>query len=131
MGDIVQFDRFQPLTNAYEVAKSKGLDLISNKQLRFLLGSYYDDEVSRVMRSINDIENSFSRDWVPILERSSKEFKFKHYLELDDPMLFSKPSREKNILKINRDNFRGTSENLTKIVTSIDKIQELINQEIN
>ena len=35
LGDIIQFDRFQPLTNAYEVLKSKGLDQVSNKQLRF------------------------------------------------------------------------------------------------
>ena len=45
LSDIVRFDRFQPLTNAFEVAKSKGLDLISNKQLRFNIGAYYDDEI--------------------------------------------------------------------------------------
>ena len=131
LGHIIQFDRFQPLTNAYEVAKSKGLDLISNKQLRFLLGSYYDDEVSRISRSINDIENSFSRDWVPILELRSKEFRFKYFVELNDPLFFSKPSREKNILKLNRDNFRGSSENVNKIIKSIDRIQQLINDELN
>ena len=131
LGDIVQFDRFQPLSNAYEVAKSKGLDLISNKQLRFLLGSYYDDEVSRVERSVRDIENAFSRDWVPILEAHSEEFKFKGYVVLKDPLFYSRPSREKTILKLNRDNFRGSSENVTRIIKTIDKIQELINQEIN
>jgi hypothetical protein len=131
LGDIVQFDRFQPLSNAYEVAKSKGIDLISNKQLRFLLGSYYDDEISRVQQSVKDIENAFSRDWVPILEQHSKEFKFKSYVVLKDPTFYAKPSREKTILKLNRDNFRGTSENVSKIINTIDRIQELINQEIN
>src|SRR6056300_1263594 len=30
LGAIIQFDRFQPLTNAYDVLKSDGLDKISN-----------------------------------------------------------------------------------------------------
>ena len=29
LGSVIQFDRFQPLTNAYEVLKSNGLDRIS------------------------------------------------------------------------------------------------------
>jgi len=40
LGNIIQFDSFQPLTNTYEVAKSNGLNLISNKKLRFLIGTY-------------------------------------------------------------------------------------------
>ena len=55
LGDIMQFDRFQPLTNAYEVLKSKGLDQVQNKELRFLLGTYYDDEAKRSIESIKDV----------------------------------------------------------------------------
>lgn len=40
LGTIVRFDRFQPLTNAYEVLKFKGLDNLLNKDLTFKLGTY-------------------------------------------------------------------------------------------
>jgi hypothetical protein len=63
LGAIIQFDRFQPLTNAYEVLKSNGLDKISNKKLRFLLGRYYDDEASHMIKSTNDIEIAFNDHW--------------------------------------------------------------------
>lgn len=47
--------------------KSKGLEQIQNKQLRFLIRKYYDDEVSHMIKSIGDIEITFNRDWMPIL----------------------------------------------------------------
>jgi hypothetical protein len=50
LGDIIQFDRFQPLTNAYELIKSKGPDEISNKELRFQFGTYYDDKANHISR---------------------------------------------------------------------------------
>ena len=131
LGDIIQFDRFQPLTNAYEVAKSKGLELISNKQLRFLLGTYYDDEANDVQLAIQDIQRSFNRDWIPILQQRIVDFRFKSFLTIDEPLIFSSPSRERNILKLNRDNFRGSSEGVTHVIKTIDRIQELINQELN
>lgn len=77
LSDIIQFDRFQSLTNAYEVLKSKGLDQISNKQLRFLLGTYYDDKATHIQEAINDIKHTFVNDWIPLLKENVVEFKFK------------------------------------------------------
>lgn len=62
---FIQFERFQPITNSYEALKSRGLDQVSNKELRLLLGEYYDDEISHTIKSVGDIEKSFNDEWVP------------------------------------------------------------------
>ncbi|RED44225.1 DUF6090 family protein [Seonamhaeicola aphaedonensis] len=90
LADIIQFDRFQPLTNAYEVAKSKGLDLVSNKELRFLLGTYYDDEAQHAVKSISDLELTFNKDWNPIMLQEVTDFKYKDYVVVQDFGVFSK-----------------------------------------
>jgi hypothetical protein len=56
LGDVVRFDRFRALTNAYEVLKSKGIDKVSNKQLQFLLGMYYDDQSVAASTASNDLK---------------------------------------------------------------------------
>ena len=82
LGAIIQFDRFQPLTNAYEVLKSNGLDKISNKELRFLLGTYYDDEATHMIKSISDIELAFNEHWTPILLEEMVVFEFRKSVEI-------------------------------------------------
>jgi hypothetical protein len=130
LGTIIQFDRFQPLTNAYEVVKSNGLDRISNKQLRFLLGRYYDDEAFRMIKSINDIEDTFNNHWIPILFEETVEFKFKKMVELKDYSVLLKPSKERNILKLHRDNYAGGINTIKSGIRTIEEIQDLITKEI-
>ena len=124
LGAIIQFDRFQPLTNAYEVLKSNGLDRISNKQFRFLLGKYYDDEAIRMIKSTNDIELAFNDHWTPILFEETVEFEFKKSVELKDYSVLLKSSKERNILKLSRDNY---SSGLNKIKSGINTIDEIEN----
>ena len=131
LGDIIQFDRFQPLTNAYEVAKSKGLDLISNKQLRFLIGTYYDDDAKQVGKSIEDIERTFHTEWTPLLRKEAQEAEFKNYVILKDINILKNDSQIMNTLRINKGNFKGGYERLKKVITIIEKIQDLINKELN
>ena len=131
LGAIIQFDRFQPLTNAYEVLKSNGLDRISNKQLRFLLGRYYDDEALRMIKSINDIEIAFNDHWLPILFEEAVEFEFKKSVELKDNSVLLKPSKERNILKLNRDNYASGINGIKSGIRTIEEIQNLITKEIN
>ena len=131
LGDIVQFDRFMPLTNAYEVLKSKGLETITNKQLRFMLGAYYDDESLRVRESIQDIETSFNSDWMPIMREIGEEFRFKQYLIVSDPRGFQKGNKPNRILRLNQDNFASSADKIAKILVTIDRIQEMINEELN
>ena len=130
LGAIIQFDRFQPLTNAYEVLKSNGLDRISNKQLRFLLGRYYDDEAFRMIKSINDIEDTFNDHWIPILFEETVEFKFKKSVELKDYSVLLKPSKERNILKLHRDNYASGINKIKSGIRTIEEIQDLIAKEI-
>ena len=130
LGRIIQFDRFQPLTNAYEVLKSNGLDKISNKNLRFLLGRYYDDEASHMIKSTNDIEIAFNNHWVPILFEEMVEFEFKKSVELKDYSILLKPSKAQNILKLNRDNLSEGIKRIRLGLATIDEIQDLITKEI-
>jgi uncharacterized membrane protein YgaE (UPF0421/DUF939 family) len=131
LGDIIQFDRFQPLTNAYEVLKSKGLDQVQNKELRFLLGAYYDGEANHTINAIKDIEETFKDDWVPIIREEANDMKFKNYVILKDIKLFSEESAAKNLLRINRDNFGGGKETIDKTITTIEEIQDIITKELN
>jgi hypothetical protein len=130
LGTIIQFDRFQPLSNAYEVVKSNGLDRISNKQLRFLLGRYYDDEAFRMIKSTNDIEIAFSDHWLPILFEETVEFEFKKSIELKDYSVLLKPSKERNILKLHRDNYASGIVRIKSGIRTIEEIQDLITEEI-
>lgn len=131
LADVIQFDRFQPLTNAYEVLKSKGLDQIQNKQLRFLLGTYYDDEAKNVIEAIKDIEETFKVEWIPIMRKEVDDMKFKEFVILKDITLFTEESLAKNILKVNRDNFGGGKDRIEKTIKTIEKIQEIITNELN
>ena len=130
LGTIIQFDRFQPLTNSYEVLKSNGLDRISNKKLRFLLGRYYDDEALRMIKSTSDIEIAFNNHWLPILFEETVEFEFKKSVELKDYNVLLKPSKERNILKLTRDNYASGINRIKSGIRMIDEIQNLITQEI-
>ncbi|MEO1513948.1 MAG: DUF6090 family protein [Bacteroidota bacterium] len=130
LGTIIQFDRFQPLTNAYEVLKSNGLDKISNKQLRFLLGRYYDDEALRIIKSTSDIEMAFNDHWVPILFEETEEFEFKKSVKLKNHRILLKPSKERNILKLSRDNYASGMGKIQRGLKRVEEIQGLLAKEI-
>lgn len=131
LGDIVQFDRFQPLTNAYEMLKSKGLDNLSNKKLAFLLGQYYDDEVHQAVESIGDIEVSFTSDWLPLLKTNVKAVKFKEYVVLSDWSVFSERDGSARILLIlNKDNYNGGLNKIRIAIKSLDDLIQLIDIEL-
>ncbi|MDG1571144.1 DUF6090 family protein [Robiginitalea sp. M366] len=130
LGDIVQFDRFQPLTNAYEVIKSKGLDLISNKKLRIDLGTYYDDQAQHAKKSIADLEVTFNSDWNPVMLEQARDFKYKSYVVVKDFQIFLQDTKARRILIMNRDNYGSGLERIQSILATIDNIQAQIRQEL-
>ena len=130
LSDIVRFDRFQPLTNAFEVAKSKGLDLISNKQLRFDIGAYYDDEIIRVVKAIEDIEETFKEDWIYILRKDANNFKFGQYVILKDVDILKSEGELTNILRTNKDNFNGGTLRMDSGIMHIERILILLDKEL-
>jgi len=131
LGNIIRFARFQPLTNAYEALKSKGLDLIQNKELRFLLGSYYDDKLKLMDKSNQDVEWSFLEEWLPLVRKQLIEFRFGEYVELEDDQLFYKAGAPRNLLKMNKENWSGNVNDIQSGVEVIDRILELIKKELN
>ncbi len=130
LGDVIQFDRFQPLTNAYEVLKSKGLDQVSNIQLRFLLGTYYDDKAKHIQLSVDDIKYTFVNDWLPEMKKNIVDLKFKNYVALENYNDFVRPGETRNILLLNIDNYNGSTTYIKQGIAMIDKIMEILKEEL-
>lgn len=130
LGSIAQFDRFQPLTNAYEVLKSRGLDLILNKELRFLLGTYYDDQAFVIRNANEDLKQTFVEDWVPIMRSSVVDFEFKEYLIVEDEREFLASDQLRNILILNRSNYDGSIGYMEEGLGLIQEILEIVELEI-
>ncbi|MFD2588053.1 DUF6090 family protein [Croceitalea marina] len=131
LGDVVRFDRFRALTNAYEVLKSKGIDKISNNQLQFLLGMYYDDQAVAANIACYDLEKMFNNDWIPILKKNVVTHNFGKLVDLQDYSELKIGGEIRNLLILNRDNWSGSNGRLIKVSTLIDRIIEIINNELN
>ena len=131
LGSIVQFDRFQPLTNAYEVLKSKGLDLVSNKELRFLMGTYYDDQAYIVSNANEDLKQTFVDDWIPIMRKGVVDFVFKEYVIVENEQAFLDSDAVRNILILNRSNYDGSIQYMEEGLGLINTILEIIEKEIH
>ena len=127
---FIQFERFQPITNSYEALKSRGLDQVSNKELRLLLGEYYDDEISHTIKSVGDIEKSFNDEWVPIMEQFIVDFKFKEFLIVSDPTIFRKPSKARNILILNKDNYNGAINRVSSAISSVERLEKILTESL-
>ncbi len=56
VSNILTFERFYPLSNAYEMMKSTGLK-IKNENLRSEISRYYDFEQEKIKKSVMDIED--------------------------------------------------------------------------
>lgn len=130
LGEIAQFGRFLPLTNAYEVLKSKGLDQVSNKELRLLLGTYYDNMVYAIRDANEDIKYTFKIDWLPVMKENIVDFKFGHYLVLEDMQGFTQAGDLRNILIMNIDNYQGSIDYMENGLEVIEKINRIIDREI-
>ena len=125
---FIQFERFQPITNSYEALKSRGLDQVSNKELRLLLGEYYDDEISHTIKSVGDIEKSFNDEWVPIMEQYIVDFKFKEFLIVSDPSIFQRPSIARNIMILNKDNYQGAITRASSAIKTVEKLERILSE---
>ena len=88
MGKIISFERFKSQSSAFEVLKSKGIDLVSDNQLQLALISYYDENVHDVYVAFMDVEESFKKDWEQMLKEDFSDFKWREYATLVDPKTF-------------------------------------------
>ncbi|MUP44446.1 hypothetical protein E0K83_01645 [Gramella sp. BOM4] len=126
LGDVIQFERFQPITNSYEALKSEGLQLVRDKELRKNLGLYYDDQVNLTINGLGDVEGAFNLQWLPILENQVVDFKFRHYLIVEDFSRFFNETNAIRLLILNRDNIGASVNHVSEALEKIEDIQDLM-----
>jgi len=130
MGKIISFERFKSQASAFEVLKTKGIESISDKELQLALISYYDIDLFKVYQSLNDVEQSFNADWLPVIKTSFSSFTWLTYHEpIDAKAFFENPS---NIVlfKIFKDNREGSLRNLELALQSINAIRTQIKMQL-
>ena len=79
MVNFLTFERYFPINNAYEILKSKGLQL-SNITLTTKISRYYDYEQKKMNRSIEDVENAI----LSVLEDTSGVIRFVESITLNE-----------------------------------------------
>jgi len=126
IGKIISFQRFKSQSSAFEVLKARGIESISNKELQLELIAYYDENLFGVYQSLDDVENSFNADWIPVIKQEFLDFKWKDYhTPVNSKAFFEDPS---NIVlfKLYQDNREGCIDDLENALLKISEIRHLI-----
>jgi len=126
IGKIISFQRFKSQSSAFEVLKARGIESISNKELQLELIAYYDENLFGVYQSLEDVENSFNADWIPVIKQEFLDFKWKDYhTPVNSKAFFEDPS---NIVlfKLYQDNREGCIDDLENALLKISEIRHLI-----
>ena len=131
LADVIQFDRYHSITNAYDVLKSRGLDIVRNDQLRLALGIYYDGWTKEIREHNNDLERSFFDVWVPMLHSDFDAFEWQEAAKPLDQSTFLGNRLVLNVLRLERDNHQGAAENIERMMAVNVRLQELIDNEIS
>lgn len=125
LGKIISFERFKSQTSAFEVLKAKGIETISQKELQLALISYYDVGLFQVYQSLDDVEDSFNSDWVPLMKSDFSDFKWMDYgAPVNSQSFFEKPS-SLVLLKLYQDNREGTVRNIENALKKISEIRAI------
>ena len=130
LADVAQFDRFNALTNSYEVLKSKGLDMLSNQELAHQLGQYYDDDALKVSKTIGDIEITFNLDWNPVLKSDVVSFEFRKSLVLSDWSLITGNGLPRRVVILNRDNYSSGSMRILEVISRLNALIDAVENEL-
>lgn len=125
MGKIISFERFKSQSSAFEVLKAKGIENITDKELQLALISYYDVSLFEVYQSLDDVEFSFSTDWIPLVKAEFSDFNWLDYCQpVNSKTFFEKPSNMV-LFRIHQDNREGT---VTNLEIALQKIEEIRSQ---
>lgn len=84
--NLLTFERYFPINNAYEILKSKGLQL-SNNELTTKISRYYDYEQPKMINSIVDIEVTILK----IFNDRNGLVRFLSLIEKDERMVVKNP----------------------------------------
>jgi hypothetical protein len=113
MVNLLTFERYFPINNAYEILKSKGLQL-SNNDLTTKISRYYDYEQPKMSNSILDIEVTILK----IFNDRNGLVRFLSLIEKDERMVVKNPEDPMFLEELNffliafQDNNGGTLEKL-------------------
>lgn len=122
MGKVVRFERFKSQSSGFEVLKSKGIDLLSDKKLQVDLINYYDEVLFKVYQSILDVENSFNVDWVPVVKSEFNDFDYEDWLEPRNPKDFFENPSHIVLFRLFQDNRQGS---ILRMETAIKELSDL------
>ncbi|WP_282043662.1 DUF6090 family protein [Winogradskyella flava] len=131
LGKIISFERFKSQSSAFEVLKSKGIDIISDTKLQLELMSYYDQSVHAVYEAHLDVEQSFKKDWEPIIQQEFSDYKWREYAIPNDYKVFFEKKPILSLLRFYKEN-RSSGEPYSEIaLEKISKIRRLSKTYIN
>ena len=126
LAKIICFERFRAKSSAFEVLKAKGIETISNNTVQQELIAYYDETLYKVYQAMEDVENAFNIDWVPILKSDFKDFQWRVTCEpINSKAFFTKPSTITQI-KLFNDNRKGNVRHIESALNKITEIRKLI-----
>lgn len=131
LGSIICFDRIQPRTSGFEVLKSKGLELVSDEELRLDLTAYYDETLTLILQSLGDIEESFKTELIPDIRQKVTRFRFKENVSLKDPGAYLTDISTMAYYQMYRSNRTGTLEPLQRGLGEITALRSRIRRELD
>lgn len=132
LGKIISFEMFKSQSSAFEILKSKGIDVISDRALQLELISYYDQNLHSVYEALEDVEESFKTDWTPVIKQDFLDYKWHEYaIPVDAKAFFSKRSNISFIKLYNENRSSGRRAYLEPTLEKISKIRQLINKHID
>lgn len=131
LGKIISFERFKSQSSAFEVLKSKGIDIVTDKNLRLALISYYDERVPNVYEVLNDVEESFKKDWEPMIREEFLDYKWREYAIPVDPEALFKKQSTISFLKLYRENRFSSEPYIYGALEKISEINELSKDYLN
>ncbi|WP_350293369.1 DUF6090 family protein [uncultured Croceitalea sp.] len=125
LGEIISFERFKSQSSAFEMLKSKGIDIISNDELQLALITYYDEHVLNVYAAHKDVEESFKDDWIPIMKEDFSEFEWKTYASPRDSKSFFENPANLSFFKFFKTNKSSSEPYLEAALQKLSEINKL------
>ena len=131
MGKIISFEIFRSQSSAFEILKSKGLEVISSKELQLELISYYDENLHHTYEALEDVKGSFKEDWVPIMKTEFSDYKWREYAKPVDSKAFFEKQLTISLFKLYQENRASGVPYIEAALEKISSIRELSKKHMN
>lgn len=131
MGKVISFEIFRSQSSAFEILKSKGIEVISSKELQLELISYYDENLHFTYQAFEDVKGSFEEDWTPILQEEFSDFKWREYAKPFDAESFFENQKYVSLFKLYRENRASGAQYIEGALDKISSIRDFTDKHIN